>query len=46
MIYDRDPEQCYYCNNEATYSQLVGNCPDEYVVAGVCKKHLKMDLTS
>jgi hypothetical protein len=46
MIIDRDYEKCYYCDNEALYSQLVGNAPDEYAVTGVCKNHLKMDLTS
>jgi hypothetical protein len=46
MVTNRDYEKCYYCDDEALYSQLVGNSPDEYTVTGVCKKHVKMDLIS
>lgn len=46
MITDRDYEKCYYCEDKALYSQIVGESPDEYTVTGVCKKHLNMDLIS
>ena len=45
MIESRPNEKCFYCDNDAEYSQLVGE-EDDYVVAGVCKKHLTMGLSS
>lgn len=46
MVTSRDPEKCYYCNNDGEYSQLVGETPEEYAVSWVCKKHLVISLTS
>lgn len=46
MIDNRDPEKCYYCDNKAEYTQLVGDTPLDYTMANVCKKHFQMDLTS
>ena len=46
MVADREYEKCYYCQNKAEYSQLVGDAPDEYAVTGVCKNHLNMGLIS
>jgi hypothetical protein len=39
MIDSRPPEKCYYCNNAAEYSDIVGE-PEAYFVASVCKKHV------
>jgi len=33
---DDKKEKCYFCNEAATYNDIV-----EYAVVGVCKKHLK-----
>ena len=45
-IWRENPEsnkeaKCYFCNNEALYTQ-----PHKYQVIDVCKKHFTMDLTS
>ena len=45
MIESRSDEKCFYCDNIAEYSQLVGE-ENNYVVASVCKKHLTMGLSS
>ena len=45
MIESRPKEKCFYCENEAEYSQLVGD-ENNYIVAEVCKKHLTMGLSS
>jgi len=45
MIESRSNEQCFYCESEAEYSQLVGE-EGNYTVAGVCKKHLVLGLSS
>lgn len=46
MIENRISEKCYYCDNKAEYSQLVGDSPLDFTIGGVCKIHLKMNLTS
>lgn len=33
-------ETCYYCNNPAEFNDIAPN-GENYVVAGVCLKHLK-----
>jgi hypothetical protein len=45
MIESRPEEKCFYCDALAEYSQLVGE-EGSYTVAGVCKKHLTMGLSS
>lgn len=45
MIESRPVEKCFYCNEKAEYTQLVGE-EGNYSVAGVCKKHLTMGLSS
>jgi len=45
MIDSRPAEKCFYCDQEAEYNQIVGENGD-YSVAGVCKKHLVMGLSS
>jgi hypothetical protein len=46
MIAMRSVEKCYYCENPAEFTQLVGEHPDEFAVSGVCKKHFVMDSSS
>jgi hypothetical protein len=46
MIQNTTSEKCYYCNNKAEYSELVGDNPSNFTVGGVCRVHLKMNLSS
>jgi hypothetical protein len=41
----KDTQHCYYCDQEARYTQLVGT-PGNYFVSNVCKDHLQMGLSS
>lgn len=45
MVDSRPSEECFYCDAEAEYNQLVGE-EGNYTVAGVCKKHLVFGLSS
>lgn len=38
-------EKCFYCENDAEYSQVVED-KTNYVIDYVCKKHLLMGLSS
>jgi len=38
-------EKCFYCQNTAEYSQVVGD-EENYSVGYVCKDHLLMGLSS
>lgn len=38
-------EKCFYCENSAEYSQVVGD-EENYFVDYVCKTHLLMGLSS
>jgi hypothetical protein len=38
-------ENCYFCDTQAEYDQIVKTENCDYTVAGVCKNHLRMGLS-
>jgi hypothetical protein len=39
-------DRCYFCEDPAEYNDIVEVSETNFTVSGVCKKHLKMGLSS